>query len=323
MKVAIIYSGEIRTLYKAFPYFKKHCILSEDYHVFGIIQNNGDNNFESFLKNNLGNNLKFLDSFNRNDTTFWCLREKLINNMNLGEGTLRYLRNSGSVIEYYQMFLAYLNIVNYEANNNFKYDYIIRIRCDCVITSPISFDWVNYSKQEVLDKLNEIKNYINAESIIDKNIINIFMNSLLCKERYLIKQDITRNNICITNSYDKFFQINDLETFIDNFYNYFKKGKFLLSFRANIIYALKRKYFTRIFSLGISYGVSGRFLIDEYWWNAETQLQLRCHENNIDIYNSVTISEDKSLYEYNENNYFDSNKNLINTDNVFFFLLRH
>ena len=61
---------------------------------------------------------------------------------------------------------------------------------------------------------------------------------------------------------------------------------------------------------------------NDYWWNAESQLNQLCFENDIDSFNSVSLLEDKSLYEYNEKNYYDSNGKLIETDNLFFFIKR-
>jgi hypothetical protein len=323
MKIAIIYTGEIRTLYKVFPYFKQNCILSDDYHVYGIIQDNGDCNCYQFLKNNLEDNLKSYESFNNMDSTFYHLRERLINNMDLNDNTIKYLRNSGSIIEYYQMFLAYQNIGKYEANNNFTYDYIIRIRCDCVITKPINFDWIKYTKDDIFESLNNIKNLYEKDTIIDKEIVSIFMNSLINKNKYFIKDNIERTKLCLSNSFVSLFNTEYTETFIDNFYKYFKKGKYMISLRKNILYLLKRKYFTRIFNLGISYGMVNRYLSNEYWWNAESQLQIKCLENNIDIYDNFTFLEDCSLYLYNKNNYFDENNNLIINNNVLFFLMRN
>jgi hypothetical protein len=61
-------------------------------------------------------------------------------------------------------------------------------------------------------------------------------------------------------------------------------------------------------------------LKDDYWFNAECQLKQICLDNEIDVYNSTTDLEGKSLYEYNKCNYFDESNNLLNKSYSFFIM---
>ena len=140
-KIAIIYTGEVRTIEKAIQYFKENVIINDNYHVFALLQTNNIEYFDNLVKNNLGDNLKSINWFNNGNEEWVNMRESLLNQMStVGENWKNYLRNSGSMIEYYQMYLAYKNIEEYEKTNNFQYDYIMRIRCDVVLTHPIYFD---------------------------------------------------------------------------------------------------------------------------------------------------------------------------------------
>lgn len=69
--------------------------------------------------------------------------------MNIADHWRVYIKNSGSMIEYYQLYLAYLKMCNYEGTNNFKYEYIIRSRTDTIFTKPVDFHWLNWSDSDV------------------------------------------------------------------------------------------------------------------------------------------------------------------------------
>jgi hypothetical protein len=57
-----------------------------------------------------------------------------------------------------------------------------------------------------------------------------------------------------------------------------------------------------------------------YWFNAESQLFQICRENGVDIFDSTTDLEEKSIYNYNENNYFENN--VLKKSNDFSFFIR-
>ena len=51
-----------------------------------------------------------------------------------------YLLNSGTLIEYYQIMKASQMMFQYEKDNNFEYDFVIRSRLDVILTSTPNFD---------------------------------------------------------------------------------------------------------------------------------------------------------------------------------------
>lgn len=77
--------------------------------------------------------------------------------------------------------------------------------------------------------------------------------------------------------------------------------------------------FRDIYKLGIEYG---KFKSTHtHWFDSETQLKLRCTNYSIAVFDSGLTKEIKSLYEYDEKNYYDNNE-VIDQDDVFFFLKR-
>ena len=50
--------------------------------------------------------------------------------------------------------------------------------------------------------------------------------------------------------------------------------------------------------------------LENNWsWNAESQFQAACYNSGLTTFDYNTLYEDKSLYEYDEKRYFDSDYN--------------
>ena len=310
-KIAIIYTGEVRTIEKTIQYFKENVIINDNCHVFAVLQTSNIEYFDNLVKNNIGENLKSINWF-INDEEWFNLRENLLSQMTSVEDQWKnYLRTSGSMVEYYQMYLAYKNIEEYENVNNFKYDYIMRIRCDVVLTHQINFDFDSFTIDDVKSLLYEIKEINGYESIISYDVINIFMNSFYHKNRILCK-NVTFSNNQFSTQFKNLLIKNDEpnenldENFIKSVYDYLLTGNYAITFRKNIIYFMKRKLFTNISNLGITYGSEHKMENNDYWFNAE----------------STTKLENDSLYGYNENVYFENNV-LKKSHEFLFFIRRH
>jgi hypothetical protein len=323
-KIAIIYTGEVRTIEKTIQYFKENVIINDNYHVFAVLQTNNVEYFDNFVKNNIGENLKCINWFNNHEE--WNqLQETLLSEMTTVEDNWKhYLRTSGSMVEYYQMYLAYKNIEEYEKTHNFEYDYIIRIRCDVILTHPIYFDWDLLTLNDVKSLLYEIKEINGYESIKSMDVIYIFMNSFYHKNRILCKNITFSNNIS-SDQLNNILIKNDKEdddNFVESLLDYLINGNYAITLRKNQIYFMKRKIFTNISNLGITYGAAHKMENNDYWFNAESQLDQIFIENGIDVFESTTILEHDSLYSYNENNYFENNV-LKKTHDFLFFIRRY
>lgn len=336
-KIAIIYTGEVRTIEKTISYFKENAIVNENYHVFAVLQTNNIEYFDTFVKDNIGDNLKSINWFDYTNEEWINIRETLLSQMTtVEEEWLYYLRNSGSMIEYYQMYLAYKNIEFYEKTHNFEYDYIMRIRCDVVLTHPIYFDWDSFTTDDVKSLLYEIKEINSFESIISYDVINIFMNAIYHKNRILCKNNnfsynqfskqfknlLSKNDKDNENNEDKDKEKEKEEDFIQSLLDYLLTGNYAITFRKNIIYFMKRRLFTNISKLGITYGSEHKMENNDYWFNAESQLDQIFIENDIDVFDSTTNTEAESLYNYDENVYFENNV-LKRTHEFLFFIRRY
>ena len=141
-KIAIIYTGESRTIETTIKTFKDHILLNENYHVYAVLQSSNTELTQQLVKTHMNNNLKSYENFNKDDFCWNVIQDNLLNIIKTNHFWYEYLKHkSGSMIEYYQMYLAYQKIVDYEYRENFKYDYVIRIRSDVIITHHIYVDW--------------------------------------------------------------------------------------------------------------------------------------------------------------------------------------
>ena len=61
---------------------------------------------------------------------------------------------------------------------------------------------------------------------------------------------------------------------------------------------------------------------NSYWFDAESQLENICRQNNIDKFNSTTDLEGNSLYNYHQSKYYNENGEL-KQDNYSFFIKRY
>lgn len=320
-KIAIIYTGETRTIDTTISTLKDTMLINDNYHVFAVLQTGEADKYKTLLNTYIGNNLKSFDTCNKFDPCWHSFQNNLLTTIGgiVDQNWLNYLKTSGSMIEYYQMYTAYLRIVSKEYNEHFKYDYIIRIRCDTVIAQPILFDWDDKPDEYIKDLLYRIKNVNHFDTIISSQVLSLFMNTIYSHGR-LESKGLVDTNIIANQDINQLLLINDEYLFISGVNKYLKKGKFIISLRDNVVYFMKRKYFGCISNLALTYGLYKKEN-DNYWFNSENQLKQVCFDNDIDFFTSITHLEEKCLYNYDPKNYYDNDK-LIKSKDFLFFIKR-
>jgi hypothetical protein len=299
MLIGILYTGALRTIIKTIKYMKDNLLLDDNRHVFACLQNDTSKKnivWEQWLRNKLGNNLKSIEWYTPN--TFE--KQEIIKTTVVPENWKNYLVSSGSMIEYHQLQLSYKKLCMMEHT---KYDYIIRYRTDTVFAKKIDFHWLNWTGEDVQQRLNNIKNKVS-----DDKVTEYFMGTLL--------------DDCIIDNKD--ISIMSISNDIDNCSitsDYIKNGRYILTYRKNLLYIVKRSYFYLIPSIYNLYGTIRYKHNDDYWFNSEGQFQGACYNSGLTIYDYESPFENMSLYDYNENNYVD-NGNIINK-NIIYFVMRH
>lgn len=332
MRIAILYTGEFRTCKKTMHYTKTNILLNDDVHIFAIIQSQYENidHDSNFIKSHMGLHIKHLMFFNKTNQLWNSIQDELLHNMSIHNNTHTYLKNSGSMIEYYQAYLAYQQVLHYEQVNSIKYDYIVRLRTDVIYTQPLTFDFLNLTTSDIIDNFKLIQKCTQESSLLSVSHINMFFNNILCDHN---KENRLKTNYSNCDIHYNSEYINNAIRYIlnDNVNDYvaFKKireiiheGKYIITLRKNVFFVIKRDLYSRIVNLGITYG---KYIgnNNNYWWNAESQLQEVCKVNEISIFDSTTLLEDKSLYEFQENNYFNNDNNIADNLHCLFFICRN
>ena len=326
MKVAIILTGALRTIKKTIPYFKKHLLLQPT-DIYICVQNDTQeseetwNNWfkeelsgEFFGKEELGKEelgkeelsgakIQSITWFSLHDYKDWTgHRELLLQNMRIDQTWKEYLRRSGSMIEYFQLQLAYMKMTDYEHYNRFEYDYLIRARTDSIYTKPIDFHWLHWTPSDVAERVETIKEELRLSKIPEDQLFPYFMSTI-------ISDDVIPNIQYIHAGYYPYqgFSLDDLHTYI-------KEGRYILTFRKNNLYIVRRNLFHLIPSLGTMYGQFKSPYSDSWWFNAEGQFTSVCYHAMLNTHDYNTDFEDRSVETvgWNEADFFDCEFNCVN-----------
>lgn len=317
MNIAILYTGEVRTIEKTIDIFKRYVLQGTSdaaIHVFAILQ--GSSAIEPIIRETMGEHLKSLEWFDRTDTTWKSIQKRLLDTMPVDPRWKSYLENSGSMIEYYQLYLAYSNMCMVELSTNTAYDFVMRIRPDIVINKPIDFSIFSQKQPYCTNMMGRTR----ADAPpVTKHEIYSFMNSLLDPDRYKHMTHMHSNGPMET-YYNENIDVNDLcaNFSYDALAKYIRSGKYVISFRKNVVYLANRTCFERIAGLGMMYGMH-RMEGSERWFDAESQFETACIAGGFAVFNSTTTLEDKSLYEYDSSNYFEGGD--VKSDSAFLFFI--
>ena len=331
VSVAIIYTGEVRTIETTIAHFKENVLLhnrnmntnTNTRHVFAVLQTPTPAEFfDEFVRNSLGNSLKSLEWFDPDNPEWTNVKEETLRTITVHDHWKDYLRRSGSIVEYYQMYLAYRQIAAYETAHNMKYDYIMRIRCDVVPVYPLFFDWDDKCTIDaVRNHLYNIKSVKSLDTIISRDAVLLFMNTFYHPDRLNTTVKVHYDNYPVSPEFHQLFETTNEDRFIADFHQYLLRGKYIITLRQNQIYFIKRQFFDEIATLGITYGK--RVMPEKaHWFDAESQFQTVCVKNGIDVFDSTTETEGQSLYNYQPDNYFKEDGELIRTRDCLFFIKR-
>lgn len=309
MKVAVLLTGSLRTIRKTIKYLKKNILLTPDVNIFACVQNDSslDNTtWNNWFNEEFGTHIKSIKWFSLDSHPEWVTqRDMLLSYLKIPEHWKNYLRNSGSMIEYIQLQFAYFNMSEFEYSNNFKYKYIIKTRTDTIYAKPIDFHWLNWTDEQVQFRTENIIEEMkyNGIEINNTNIVKYFMTTIFSDDLILGINNMISE---IIENRDKSIPMHtskELNTYI-------KSGSYILTIRANNLYIVRRDLFELIPSVGTMYGMLHYPQEDDYWFNAENQFRAACYNSNLTIYNYDTLFEGKSVYEYDESRYFNSNFDL-------------
>lgn len=321
MKVAVLYTGSLRTIKNTIRHLKNNVLLNSDVEVFACIQNDttiSNSDWEVWIRKEMGCHLKDLVWFSPNDEhkSWIAHRDYIVSLTNLTQPWKNYLMSSGSIIEYFQLYLAYSRICKYE-DVNYRFNYIIRMRTDIISAKPLDFHWLDWTDEQVQNRIETINSELTASDIpiTPANTLKYFMTTI-------ISDDVIKNikNINAAFLPSKSFTIPETVSDINNF---IKTGDYILTIRQNNLYICNRELFHLIPSLAYMYGfLRTPVMCPHYWFNAENQFRGACYLSGITVFDYCTTFEENSLYKYVKENYFDNDYNIIN-NTMLWCIVRH
>lgn len=321
MRTAVFYTGALRTVEKTIRFFKRNVLLGPDVHVFACVQNDtskSNQEWEAWFHDNMGSNLISVVWFDMEQLEEWTImREKNLAMTQIPANWKDYLRNSGSVIEYIQLFLAYQQMFRHEHTSGFQYEYIIRVRPDNIFAKPVDFHWLSWTEDEIQTRLIALQMTmeLNGMEVTPEKKLQLFMTTLLGRGELL------DNLKALCGEYIPSRQAMVPVTAAD-YRHYLHHGAYLLTFRTNNLYIARRDLFYLIPCVAGMYGLIPTPKPDAYWFNAENQFQSACLYAGISLHNYETMLEGSSLYEYDEKKYFDEAGEILHSS-IVYCLVRH
>jgi len=318
MRTAVIFTGALRTVKKTMRYFKQN-VLRPNVQVFICVQNDtaeSEDSWNQWFKGEIGGQIKSIDWFSLEKYPEWVkLRDLQLSHIHLPEMWSNYLRSSGSMIEYFQLQLAYMKMCYDEQISGCKYDYIIRARTDSIYAKPVDFHWLNWTEEEVAKRVEDVKEEMEQSKIETSanTILNYFMCTILSDDLIPNIQRIYASRYDCEG--DLLPHLQKEVSFEKALHQYITKGRYMLTLRKNNLYIVRRSLFYLIPSLGTMYGFHKSADSDNYWFNAEGQFRDACKYSCITLYDYGTAFEETSL-EYGNKwihaKFFDPNFNCIN-----------
>lgn len=308
----ILFTGQVRTLLSTVLEFKRNILDANksDYNIeiYGCLEypetcdetvnKKYIEEVEVVLNECYKENIKRIKWLSSLDSESKYIREK----KSIDVGIMsNYLSNSGSIIEYYQLYRV-LKLIK----NPSKYAKIMRVRLDIYFPSKLLFknmekSWTDAEQLEISHlfpnlPLNELK------TIFDCNKLFKNWNDALNR----MKNKLTVEVISSTQLSNSFTNLEPLQSPISENIIYAYRNNLLylsncspilLETLQNIIwnYGLKQEIRHKNSIIGHKKDI---IYEQNYLWNAENQFELNIVSKNFKIFNSYSDNEESSLYSH-------------------------
>jgi len=306
MRIAVLYTGSVLNLEKTIPLMKDHLLKNhvDSLEIYAVLELDSPSNeayYKELLDENLNPYMKSLEWFSRSKQNMDYIEDILMNRYNFSETDRLSIKQNGAITDQYQIFMAYQQVVHMEFMENFKYDYIVRLRTDAMITEMVGFSSFYLHTSEIKKRFKMIKKKTGDPDLNSISNLTIFMNSLLNETRIKTDFSVVESHIHHPDFY-KIVHMSLSDTNQQLFYNaikkYLKEGRYVLSFYKNKFYLGNRVSFERLPHMGINfygqYSESDFSLEnDRKWFDPEHQLNTNCKDQSISNFYSVSVLENE------------------------------
>jgi hypothetical protein len=317
LSIAILYTGQIRTLLQTIEAFNKNVIepnINHTIHIYTCLEypetynqieiNQYKQEIEQIFHDQFHHHLISMIWISSKDPLCKFIREKTVENMPVSDIWKDYLCNrSGSITEYYQLYKGYEQIQNYANNHNIIYDLFIRTRCDIMIPQPLDFNVFQYSDDEITKRFQIIQQTF--PTISNAHLISIYLTSITQPLYYALRR-ITTPNFTLEFFYNK---TNDSSSNYERFFNpNHPENKSLtideiIDFIHQILPYTRFTYRQNLFYMGfITNGLIEKDIIFNYKYLEEKRIKYTYSYNE----NERTI-EGEQQYWFNAENIYQKN----------------
>lgn len=292
MRIAVVLTGALRTIKSAERFHVRHVLRAcpeATADVFACVQNDTKmphEDWTAWLQEVFSvSGACHVEWYTRvMESTWFQIRNRLLERMDISPSWKHYLAASGSMLEYYQLYLAYLRMCTVEQKQGWTYDFVIRVRTDSVFAKPVDFHWLKWTPEECAARWTRVSDAIRKPED-HRDVLPAFMATLLSDDVIPNLPNIERGgefSATVTK---------------DTVAHYLQHGQYILTFRRNNLYIVRRSLFSLIPSaLAFAYGTLGRYTTEpDYWFNAECQFKAVCRAANLDVFDYHTNLEDASL----------------------------
>jgi hypothetical protein len=312
MRTAVILTGALRTIKKTIRFLKRHVldVAGDQVDVYACLQNDtGDSEetWREWFEGQIGGYLREVVWFSEAVTEWPILRERLLKQIPIDDGWKGYLRSSGSMVEYYQLYLAYLRMRSGEQVQASLYDYVIRCRTDSIFAKPVDFHWLKWSAEECGARMAAVAAGLGVD-VADPRVFQMFMSTLWSDDVLPNVREIMAENQPSPSASRQVVTDEDISRYV-------REGRYVLTLRKNNLYVVRRDLFSLLpAGLGTMYGTFRTKHSDAYWFNAEGQFRAACYEAGLAVYDYSTVFEEKSLayaHSWQEDLFFNAEGELI------------
>ncbi len=321
MRRAVLLTGALRTIRKTMKFFLRNVLCpardGEGWvSVFACVQNDtseSEETWTAWLREQIGAPLVDVVWFSVDRFPGWKeQRELLLSHMTISETWKDYLRSSGSMIEYYQLQLAYLKMCHMEALGGFRFDYVIRARTDSVYAQPLDFAWRGWSVTDVEARMTAIRGVMG--DVDARTMLTYIMASLWSSK---VVENLPFVEVSWTQSP---LGLGSVPSTAEDVLAYLREGRYIQTIRKNNLYVARREFFYLIPMLGTLYGTMRSPVADDYWFNAEGQFRDACYYSCLDVHDYSSAFEERSLAypsQWNEADFFDGEGEMIHPRMVY------
>jgi hypothetical protein len=229
-------------------------------------------------------------------------------------------------------------MTEYEHIHHFTYDYVIRARTDSIYCKPVDFHWLSVTEQEVAERVQRIQQILQEsaiqgiQQILQESAIQGIQQILVESAIQGIQQNLQESPIDLSKivpyymstllSDDSIPNISQIQATshlgisqvypdYTELHRYLTEGSYILTFRTNNLYIVKRSLFSILPTLGTMYGQFKAPHSDAWWFNAEGQFKSICYYAGITTYDYNSAFEDQSVEVngWEESMFFDADFN--------------